>query len=114
MVENPLIFFEEKDPLFYQWIKTKYGSVPRNIKPRLVINSFGQMLQAVSNGLGIAVVPTHVLSRSFFKDQVDTLGKDFEIAHSSFEFVFHPEYKNSLKLETLYKFLEQEAQKFQS
>ena len=54
--------------------KFKFGNIPRNISPRLVINAFGQMLQAVNQGLGIAVIPTHVLDRSFFKDKVSSEG----------------------------------------
>ena len=109
VVENPVIFFEERDPLFYGLCKAKFGAIPRNIKPRLVINSFGQMLQAVSEGLGIAVIPNHVLNRSFFKDKVETLGKDFEYESSQFDFVYHAESKDSLKIQTLFQFLKKEV-----
>ena len=105
------IFFEEKDPLFYQWCKEKYGTVPRNIKPRIVVNAFGQMLQAVNEGLGIAVVPTHVFRRSFFKKKVKTLGKEYDIQSSEFHFVFHNDDKESLKIKTLYDFLHKEVDK---
>ena len=70
IMEHPLIFFEEKDHLFYTWCKQRFGQVPRGASPRLVVNAFGQILQAVNEGLGIAVVPTHVLRRSYFKDKV--------------------------------------------
>ena len=60
LLNLPIIFYETNDPNFYRWCREKFGVVPRNIKPRLVVNSFGQMLQAVNEGLGIAVVPTHV------------------------------------------------------
>ena len=40
--EYPVIFFEERDPLFYGWCKNRFGTVPRTVKPRLVVNAFGQ------------------------------------------------------------------------
>lgn len=111
LVQHPVIFFEEKDPLFYQWCKFKYGSIPRNVVPRIVMNAFGQMLQAVHEGLGIAVIPTHVLNRSFFKDKVKNFGKDFEFSNSEFDFIYHTESKDSLKIDTLFNFLQKEVKK---
>ena len=110
LLEHPLIFFEEKDPLFYIWCKEKYGQVPRNVQPRLVVNAFGQMLQAVHEGLGVAVIPTHVFRRSFFKDKVKTLGKKYDIQSGSFNFIHHGEDKGSLKIDTLYDFLLKEVE----
>ena len=109
LVEYPVIFFEDRDPLFFGWCKFKYGAVPRNITPRLVINTFGQMLQAVHEGLGIAVIPNHVLDRSFFKDKVRTLGEDFTYNNSDFDFIYHSEAKDSLKIDTLFNFLQKEV-----
>ena len=90
--------------MFYSWCREKYGSVPRNVKPRIVTNSFGQILQAVNENLGIAVVPTHVFRRSFFKDKVKTLGKEFDIISGEFLFIFHSEDAESLKINTVYDF----------
>ena len=101
----PLIFFEEKDPLFYIWCKERFGQVPRNAQPRIVVNAFGQMMQAVNENLGIAVVPTHVLRRSYFKKQIKNLGKDYDVKSSKFNFIYHGEDKESLKIDTLYQFL---------
>ncbi len=109
LTEYPVIFFEDRDPLFFQWCKYKFGSLPRNIKPRLVINAFGQILQAVHEGLGIAVIPTHVLERSFFKDKIRIFGDEFEYNNSDFDFVFHSEVKDSLKIQTLFDFLYKEV-----
>lgn len=109
IMEHPLIFFEEKDHLFYTWCKQRFGQVPRGASPRLVVNAFGQILQAVNEGLGIAVVPTHVLRRSYFKDKVGQLGKEHYVQSSVFNFIYHPEDKNSLKIDTLYDFLLKEV-----
>lgn len=108
--EYPLVFFDERDHLFYTWCKKKYGQVPRNLSPKLVVNAFGQMLQAVHQGMGIAVVPTHVFRRSYFKDKVKHLGKEYDIQSSVFNFIFHPEDKGSLKIDTLYQFLLKEVE----
>lgn len=107
--EYPLIFFENRDPLFFQWCRKKYGSVPRSVKPHLVVNAFGQMLQAVHEGQGIAVVPTHVFRRSYFKKKVKTLGKEFDIQSSVFHYIYQSENKENLKVNTLYDFLEKEV-----
>lgn len=105
ILAQPIIFYENNDPNFYRWCREKFGVVPRNIKPRLVVNSFGQMLQAVNEGLGIAVVPTHVLKRSHMKDKVKTAGKEFEIYSNKVSFAFHPDEAQSYKIKELYKFL---------
>ncbi|MEX1099280.1 MAG: LysR family transcriptional regulator, partial [Bacteriovoracaceae bacterium] len=110
ILDFPLIFFEDKDPLFYIWCREKYGQVPRSVAPRLVINAFGQMLQAVHEGLGVAVIPTHVFKRSYFKDKVKTLGKKFDIQSSVFNFIYHAEDKDALKIDTVYNFLLKEVE----
>jgi len=105
ILKYPLIFFEEKDPLFYIWCRERFGQVPRNVQPRIVVNAFGQMMQAVNENLGIAVIPTHVLRRSYFKKQINNLGKEYDVKSSSFNFIYHAEDKESLKIDTLYQFL---------
>ncbi len=105
ILNMPIIFYENNDPNFYRWCRGKYGVVPRNIKPRLVVNSFGQMLQAVNEGLGVAVVPTHVLKRSQIKLQLRTVGKEFEVFSNKVSFAFHADEAGSYKIKELYKFL---------
>jgi DNA-binding transcriptional LysR family regulator len=105
LLNFPIIFYENNDPNFYRWCREKFGVVPRNIKPRLVVNSFGQMLQAVHDGLGIAVVPTHVLKRSHNRDKVQTAGKDFEVFSNKVSFAFHADDAENYKIKELYKFL---------
>lgn len=113
LIKYPFIFFEERDPLFFNWCKSSFGNVPRNVKPRMVINSFGQMLQAVHEGLGIAVIPTHVLRRSYFKDKVKIFSGSFEYTSTEFDFICHSENKDSLKIQTLYQFLVKEVENFE-
>ncbi len=105
LVNYPIIFYENNDPNFYRWCREKFGVVPRNLKPRLVVNSFGQMLQAVNEGLGLAVVPTHVLKRSGQKQNLKTVGKDFEVFSNKVSFAFHNDEAQSYKIKELYKFL---------
>ncbi len=109
LLNLPIIFYETNDPNFYRWCREKFGVVPRNIKPRLVVNSFGQMLQAVNEGLGIAVVPTHVLKRSHLKSKVNTVGKDFEIFSNKVSFAYHADEAQSYKIKELYKYLQEVA-----
>jgi DNA-binding transcriptional LysR family regulator len=103
ILNMPIIFYDNNDPTFYRWCREKYGVVPRNIKPRLVVNSFGQMLAAVAEGLGVAVVPTHVLKRSHQK--VKTVGKEFEVFNNKVSFAFHADEIGNYKIKELYKFL---------
>ena len=105
ILSHQIIFYENNDPNFYRWCREKFGVVPRNLKPRLVVNSFGQMLQAVNEGLGIAVVPTHVLKRSQLKSHLKTVGKEFEVFSNKVSFAFHPDEAQSYKIKELYKFL---------
>lgn len=105
ILSYPVIFYDANDPNFYRWCREKFGVVPRNIKPRLVVNSFGQMLQAVNEGLGIAVVPTHVLKRSQSKQQIKTVGKEFEVFNNQISFAYHADEANNFKIKELYKYL---------
>jgi DNA-binding transcriptional LysR family regulator len=105
ILSHPIIFYDNNDPTFYRWCKEKFGVVPRNLKPRLVVNSFGQMLHAVNEGIGIAVVPTHVLKRSYKRENVKTVGKEFEVFNNKVSFAFHADEADNYKIKELYKFL---------
>lgn len=98
MTSLPTIFFEQKDHLYMKWCQEHFGKKPENVNVRLVVNVHGNILHAVSLGLGIAVVPLHVLSRSFYKDKVETLGDKFEIENYHFYVVYH---KDSLSLKRM-------------
>jgi DNA-binding transcriptional LysR family regulator len=101
LAELPLIVFEHEDPLFIHWCKSFYGQRPSSIHRRLVVNSHGKMLQAVSRGLGIAILPTHVLKRSYYRNQVGTLGPKYEVFHNRFYFVYHKESKELKRMNIL-------------
>jgi DNA-binding transcriptional LysR family regulator len=101
----PIIFYENNDPTFYRWCREKFGIIPRHLKPRLVVNSFGQMLQAVNDGIGIAVVPTHVLKRSYKRENIKTMSREFEIFNNKVAFAFHADEAENYKINEFYKFL---------
>ena len=61
------------------------------------------MLQAVNQGLGVAVIPNHVLNRSFYRDKVNTLGPEFEVSNGNFYLLYH---SSSLELMRMRKTLE--------
>jgi len=105
ILSHPIIFYDNHDPNFFRWCREKFGVVPRNLKPRLVVNSFGQMLHAVDEGLGIAVVPTHVLKRSIQRKNIATVEKDFEVFSNKVSFAFHADDGENYKINELYKFL---------
>lgn len=104
LLEYPVLMFEENDPLFFRWCREHFGALPRSLKTRLVVNSFGQLLQGVADGLGIAVVPTHVLERSYFKDKVRTL-KDSDVFNNTICFACRVEEAENLKVKGLYTHL---------
>lgn len=105
LLNYPVIFYDNNDPNFYRWCREKFGAVPRNVRPRLVVNSFGQMLQAVNAGVGIAVVPSHVLKRSYLKETIGSVGKEFEVLNNKISFAFHADEAQNYKIKQLYKFL---------
>jgi len=108
----PFVLFEENDPLIQRWSKEKFGMMARNINTKLIVNAFGQIIQAVSEGIGIAIVPEHVLNRSFYKDDVQILKGDYRIKNNTFNFMFHGELEDSKKLSCLYEYLKKGVKDF--
>jgi DNA-binding transcriptional LysR family regulator len=84
-----ILFQEESDGLYAKWCRERFGRVPKKINKRYIINSHGNMLQAVQRGLGVAVVPKHVLGRSYYKDKVKTLDENLEVSNGKFYVVYH-------------------------
>lgn len=103
MEQIPTVLFESNDHLFYKWCRHKFQNIPKKLNTRFSVNSHGHMLQAVFEGLGIAVIPNHVLNRSYFKDKVETLGADFEVPIGKLYLVYH---KDSEHLTRIKKTLE--------
>lgn len=99
ILENiPTILFEQNDLLFLKWCRSKFKALPKKLNVRFSVNSHGHMLQAVSEGLGIAVVPNHVLNRSYFKDKVLTLGDEFEVPSGKLFIVYQKESENIVRI----------------
>jgi len=95
----PTVLFEQGDPLFFNWCRARFGDIPKKVNVKYIVNGHGNMLQAVSQGLGVAVVPNHVLRRSFYREKVQTLGKDFEVSNGKFFILYHKESKELMRIE---------------
>lgn len=98
LVKYPTILFGNEDHLFNKWCYTRYKSRPKNINARYIINSHGNMLQAVQQGLGLAVVPNHVLLRSYYRDKVNLLTNSTDVVNAKFYIVFHKSSSELLRL----------------
>lgn len=99
----PTILFEQHDHLFMKWCRSKFNNAPKKLNVRLTVNSHGHMLQAVNKGLGIAVVPNHVLNRSYFKDKVLTLGNEYDVPSGKLFIVYHKESENLTRIRATIK-----------
>jgi DNA-binding transcriptional LysR family regulator len=85
----PTILFEHNDPLYMNFCRKKFGRIPKKVNGRFTVNSHGNMLHAVEMGMGLAIVPNHVLIRSYYRDRVKTLGPNFEVTNEKFFMVCH-------------------------
>ena len=85
----PTVLFENNDPLYMNFCRKKFGRVPKKINSKFTVNSHGNMLHAVELGIGLAIVPNHVLIRSFYRDKVKNLGPSFEVTNEKFFLVCH-------------------------
>jgi DNA-binding transcriptional LysR family regulator len=97
----PTVLFERDDPLYLNWCLKKFGKIPKKINMRYAVNSHGNMLQAVLQGLGVAVIPTHVLRRSFYLDKLSEISKQFEVTNGKFYLVYHKDSKELLRIKTV-------------
>ncbi len=96
--ELPTVLFDKDDHLFFKWCRSKFKATPKKMNICFTVNSHGHMLQAVHEGLGVAVVPNHVLNRSYFLDKVSTLGGDFEVPSGKLFIVYQKESENLLRI----------------
>lgn len=92
----PTILFEKDDPLYLNWCKEFFGKTPKKINTKFTINSHGNMLQAVHEGLGVAVIPNHVLIRSHLFSEVGVFSVEKEISNGNF-YIFHHDEAQGLK-----------------
>lgn len=112
LVKYPTILFEMEDTLFFKWCSHRFGQIPKKINVRYTVNSHGNMLQAVQQGLGIAVVPHHVILRSYYKDKVRTLGPEFRVSNGKFFAVYHKEALELVRIQKTLERLKQAAKVF--
>jgi DNA-binding transcriptional LysR family regulator len=105
LASYPTVLFEEEgDHLYMKWCKEIFGRTPKTINSRYVINSHGNMLQAVERGYGVAVVPKHVFGRSYYKDKVREFDPERAVTNGKFYLVYH---KNSEQLMRIKSTLEE-------
>ena len=105
LVEYPTVVFDFHDPLYFKWCKQYFGKVPKEINVKYSINSHGNMLQAVINELGVAIIPTHVLRRSVYKDKVNTLGESAALPLGRFYLVYHKDSEELFRISETIKHL---------
>jgi DNA-binding transcriptional LysR family regulator len=65
----------------------------------------------VHDGLGMAVVPTHVLNRSYYRDKIKTL-KGSEVFNNTICFACRVEEAETLKVRGLFDYLGTQAKNF--
>lgn len=107
----PTILFENEDHLYYKYFRNRFKKIPTKVNVRFVINSHGHMLQAVQEGLGIAVIPDHVLNRSYFKEKVGTLGVNHDVFSGRLSIVYHKEAEDLKRIKlTLERLLQHGAE----
>ncbi len=102
--EIPIVLFESDDHLFSKWCRTKFKSLPKKLNVKFTVNSHGHMLQAVHEGLGMAIVPNHVLHRSYFKDKLIALS-EYEIPSGKLYIVYQKESQNYLRIKNTIQLL---------
>ena len=109
----PLILFEKNDPLVRRWCREKYGRYPRHIRGHFVMNSHGSMLHAVSQGLGVAVLPWHVFRRSSHIKNVSHFSDNsFTCLTNNFYLVYHKESMEIMRVKSAKDFLVEKASEF--
>lgn len=101
----PTVLFELQDPLYFQWCRAHYGNIPKNINVKYVVNSHGNMIQAVSKGIGVAVVPNHVLNRTHLIKDLSFFDETFEVSNGNFYLVYHKESFQLKRVEKTIEFL---------
>ncbi|MCK5883320.1 MAG: LysR family transcriptional regulator [Bacteriovoracaceae bacterium] len=101
LAKLPTIIFDPNSPMYGAWCKNRYGKIPKKVNIKFAMNSHSAMLQAVSEGLGVAVIPSHVLNRSPLKANVKTLGTDLDVVNGRFCLVYHKESFELLRVKTV-------------
>ena len=82
-----ILFDEDDDGLYGKWFLERFGCLPPEINQRYIVNSHGNMIQAVREGLGVAVVPLHVLRRCRHYGHVGSF-EDLKVCNGKFYVVY--------------------------
>lgn len=114
IMSMPTILFSDDDPLYHLWCRSCFGEAPAKVSGRYIANSHGNMLQAVHQGLGIAVVPTHVFKRSHYRDLVNSLPERFDVVSGRFYLYYHQESFDLLRIRTIFERLTDPLRSFGS
>ena len=101
LAKLPTVVFEHNAPLYLKWCKKRYKRIPKRVNIKYVINSHGSMLQAVAQGMGVAVIPTHVLKRSFYREQVRYSHQSFDVLLGKFYLLYNKDSEELLRIRTI-------------
>jgi len=99
----------EHDANIDLWIKHHFKKKIR-YKKRMVSNSYGSILTAVSENLGVAILPLHVLERSVIGDKITILEGSEKIKAGKLKFVVQKHLEKSSKLKLFYENLKVDNQ----
>lgn len=100
----PLLFFEDQDPNFFRWCRDHYGQTVKGFEPRLVFNSYSSLLHGISNKLGLAVLPSHIVERDYFKRESSKLFIGKKTFLNKICFAFSEDNQDDLKTQKILEY----------
>lgn len=100
----PWVFFEKNDPNVISWLQHQKERKPRTIKPKIIVNGYSNLISAVEEGLGAAVIPSHILDKSR-QDSELVISDQNEIKGEDIVFVYHQQSAQSHALSQILEIL---------